>query len=70
MPKLKTHKGAAKRVKVTGTGKFMREAQFSGCSHILTKKSPKRIRKFRKQLVVDKTDTPRLKRLLPYAGGK
>jgi len=70
MPKLKTHKGAAKRVKVTGTGKFIREAQFSGCSHILTKKSPKRIRKFRKQLVVDKTDTRRLKRLLPYAGGK
>ena len=70
MSKLKTHKGAAKRVKVTGTGKFVREAQFSGCSHILTKKSPKRIRKFRKQLVVDKTDTPRLKRLLPYAGGK
>ena len=70
MPKLKTHKGAAKRVKVTGTGKFMREAQFSGCSHILTKKSPKRIRKFRRQLVADKTDTPRLKRLLPYAGGK
>jgi large subunit ribosomal protein L35 len=70
MPKLKTHKGAAKRVKVTGTGKFIREAQFSGCSHILTKKSPKRIRKFRKQLVVDKTDSPRLKRMLPYAGGK
>jgi large subunit ribosomal protein L35 len=70
MPKLKTHKGAAKRVKVTGTGLFVREAQFSGCSHILTKKSPKRIRKFRKQLVVDKTDSPRLKRMLPYAGGK
>jgi large subunit ribosomal protein L35 len=66
MPKLKTHKGAAKRVKITGTGKFMREAQFSGCSHILTKKSPKRIRKFRKQRVADKTDTPRLKRMLPY----
>lgn len=67
MPKLKTHKSAAKRVKVTGTGKFIREAQFSGCSHILTKKSPKRIRKFRKQLVVDKTDMPRLKRQMPYA---
>ena len=67
MPKLKSHKSAAKRVKVTGSGKFVREAQFSGCSHILTKKSPKRIRKFRKQLVVDKTDTPRLKRQLPYA---
>ncbi|MBC5805396.1 MAG: 50S ribosomal protein L35 [Candidatus Eremiobacter antarcticus] len=66
MPKLKTHRGAAKRVKQTGTGKFMRERQFSGCSHILTKKSPKRIRGFRKQVVVDKTDSPRLKRQLPY----
>lgn len=67
MPKLKTHRGAAKRVKITGTGKFIRERQFSGCSHILTKKSPKRIRKFRKQVVVGPTDTPRLKRQLPYA---
>jgi len=67
MPKLKTHRGTAKRVKLTGTGKFVRERQFSGCSHILTKKSPKRIRKFRKQVVVDATDTPRLKRQLPYA---
>jgi large subunit ribosomal protein L35 len=67
MPKLKTHKGAAKRVKVTGTGKFIRERQFSGCSHILTKKSSKRIRKFRKQTVADKTDVPRLKRQLPYS---
>ncbi|MDQ6824169.1 MAG: 50S ribosomal protein L35 [Candidatus Eremiobacteraeota bacterium] len=67
MPKLKTHRGTAKRVKVTGTGKFMRERQFSGCSHILTKKSPKRIRKFRKQVVADSTDTHRLKRRLPYA---
>lgn len=67
MPKLKTHKGAAKRVKVTGTGKFMHERQFSGTSHLLTKKSSKRIRKFRKQAVADKTDTPRLKRQLPYS---
>jgi large subunit ribosomal protein L35 len=66
MPKLKTHRGAAKRVKVTGTGKFVRERQFSGCSHILTKKSPKRIRKFRKQTITDPTDVPRLKRQLPY----
>lgn len=66
MPKLKTHKGAAKRVKVTGTGKFVRERQFSGCCHILTKKSPKRIRRFRKQVTVDKTDVPRLRRQLPY----
>ncbi|HXW76470.1 MAG TPA: 50S ribosomal protein L35 [Candidatus Eremiobacteraceae bacterium] len=67
MPKLKTHKGAAKRVKVTGTGKYVRERQFSGCSHILTKKCAKRIRKFRKQVVADSTDTPRLKRQLPYS---
>jgi large subunit ribosomal protein L35 len=67
MPKLKTHRGAAKRVKVTATGKFIRERQFSGCSHILTKKSPKRIRKFRKQVTTNPTDVPRLKRQLPYA---
>lgn len=67
MPKLKTHKGTAKRVKVTAHGKFVRERMFSGCSHILTKKSPKRVRKFRKQVVADATDTPRLRRNLPYA---
>jgi large subunit ribosomal protein L35 len=67
MAKLKTHRGAAKRVKVTARGKFVRERQFSGCSHILTKKPPKRIRRFRKQVVVDQTDVPRLRRQLPYA---
>ena len=54
-------------MKVTGTGKYVRERQFSGCSHILTKKSPKRVRKFRKQVVVDQTDTLKLKLHLPYA---
>ena len=67
MPKLKTHKGTAKRVKVTGTGKYMHERQFSGTSHILTKKSPKRIRKFRKRVAASSADTPRIKRQLPYA---
>ena len=67
MPKLKTHRSTAKRVKVTGTGKFVRERQFSGCAHILTKKSPKRIRKFRKQQLVDKTDTLKVKLHMPYA---
>ena len=66
MPKLKTHKGTAKRTKVTANGKFLRERMFSGCSHILTKKSPKRVRKFRKQVVTHPTDTPRVKRRLPY----
>ena len=54
-------------MKVTGTGKYVRERQFSGCSHILTKKPAKRIRRFRKQVVADKTDTARLKRQLPYS---
>jgi large subunit ribosomal protein L35 len=67
MPKLKTHRGTAKRVKVTGTGKFVRERQFSGCSHILTKKSPRRIRRFRKQTLVDKTDVNKVAKRLPYA---
>lgn len=67
MPKLKTHKGTAKRVKVTGTKKFMRERQFSGTSHMLTKKSPKRIRKFRKQVEADRTASNKLKYRLPYA---
>ena len=45
MPKMKTHKGTAKRFRRTGTGKIMRAKAFK--SHILTKKSPKRIRGFR-----------------------
>ena len=44
MPKMKTHKGTAKRFRVTGSGKIMRAKAFK--SHIKTKKSPKRIRNF------------------------
>ncbi len=47
MPKMKTHKGTAKRFRKTGTGKLMRAKAFK--SHILTKKSPKRIRGFRQE---------------------
>ena len=47
MPKMKTHKGSAKRFRRTGTGKIMHAHTFK--SHILTKKSPKRIRRFRKE---------------------
>lgn len=47
MPKMKTHKGSAKRFRRTGTGKIMRAKAFK--SHILTKKSQKRIRGFRKE---------------------
>lgn len=50
MPKMKTHKGSAKRFRKTGTGKIMRAKAFK--SHILTKKSQKRIRGFRKETVL------------------
>ena len=54
MPKMKTHKGTAKRFRRTGTGKIMRGKAFK--SHILTKKSPKRIRGFRKETVIADAD--------------
>ncbi|MBE0476919.1 MAG: 50S ribosomal protein L35 [Coriobacteriia bacterium] len=62
MPKMKTHKGSAKRFKLTGTGKIRRGNAFS--SHILTKKSPKRKRGFRQDSFVAPADEPRVKRLL------
>ncbi|EPD78203.1 MULTISPECIES: 50S ribosomal protein L35 [Atopobiaceae] len=55
MPKMKTHKGSAKRFRRTGTGKIMRAKAFK--SHILTKKSQKRIRGFRKEAVLSAADT-------------
>ena len=54
MPKMKTHRGMAKRVRKTGTGKLMRAKAFK--SHILTKKSPKRKRNFRHETEVAKAD--------------
>lgn len=47
MPKMKTHKGTAKRFRTTGSGKIMRGKAFK--SHIMTKKSQKRKRNFRKE---------------------
>lgn len=64
MPKMKTHRGAAKRFKVTGTGKLKRYKAFT--SHILTKKSAKRKRNLRKGAIVTKGDQSRMKQLLPY----
>ena len=55
MPKMKTHKGSAKRFRRTGTGKIMRAKAFK--SHILTKKWRKRIRDFRKEAVLSAADT-------------
>jgi len=54
MPKMKTHRGSAKRFRVTGSGKIMRAKAFK--SHILTKKSPKRKRNFRKETELAKAD--------------
>jgi len=63
MPKMKTHKGAAKRFRVTGTGKVRRLKAFK--SHILTKKSPKRKRNLRRAAIVKTPGEARnLKRLI------
>ena len=62
MPKMKTHRGMAKRVRKTGTGKLMRAKAFK--SHILTKKSPKRKRNFRHETEVAKADTKVVERQL------
>ena len=54
MPKMKTHRGSAKRFRVTGSGKIVRAKAYK--SHILTKKSPKRKRNFRKETVIADAD--------------
>jgi large subunit ribosomal protein L35 len=64
MPKLKTHKGAAKRFKRTGSGKIARRKAFA--RHILTSKSPSRKRRLGSSVVVDKTNQPALEVMLPY----
>ena len=64
MPKLKTHKGASKRFKKTGTGLVVRSHAFS--RHILTSKARKRKNKLGTQVVADKSDQAVLKRMIPY----
>ena len=64
MPKLKTHRGAAKRFKVTGSGKIVRASAFK--RHILTSKSTKRKRSLRKAALVSDGDQMKLERMLPY----
>lgn len=64
MPKLKTSRAAAKRFKVTGTGKLMRMK--AGKQHILTKKSNKRKRNLRKATVMDPSNEKNMKKILPY----
>ncbi len=64
MPKMKTKRSAAKRLKATGTGRLMRNRSWK--RHKLEAKPPKRKRRLRKAILVAKVDEPRLKRLVPY----
>jgi large subunit ribosomal protein L35 len=64
MPKLKTHSGAAKRFKKTGTGKVKRGHAFA--RHILTSKDSKKKRHMDKDTIMDKADTKKVKRMIPY----
>jgi len=65
MPKMKTHRGAAKRFKKTASGKIKRGQAFK--SHILTKKASGRKRELDKGAYVSKADHKRVSRMIPYA---
>ena len=64
MPKLKTHKGAAKRFRITATGKV--KCGHAYARHLLTSKTPKRKRNLDIDVMVSEADTPLVKRMLPY----
>ena len=64
MPKMKTNKSAAKRFKVSGTGRVRRPK--AGGNHLLQEKSRKRLRRLRKNDMVNKTLERHIKRLIPY----
>jgi large subunit ribosomal protein L35 len=64
MPKLKTHKGAAKRFKKTGTGKIMRQNSMK--RHILTSKSRSRKRRLRMEQEVSPANIQAVRDMLPY----
>jgi large subunit ribosomal protein L35 len=64
MPKLKSHRGAAKRFKKTASGKFKRGHAFG--AHILTSKDRSRKRKLKGTTMVSAQDTAKLRRMLPY----
>ena len=63
MPKIKTHKGTAKRIKITGKGKLKKQTAFR--SHLREKKSSKRKRKYSKLENINKHDIKKIKKLLP-----
>ena len=64
MPKMKTSRAAAKRFKVTGTGKLKRNKAYK--RHLLTKKTTKTKRHLRKATMTDETNVKNMKKILPY----
>ncbi len=64
MPKIKTNKAAAKRFKLTGTGKLKRNKAYK--RHILTKKTTKTKRNLRKAAMTDQSNVKNMKKILPY----
>jgi large subunit ribosomal protein L35 len=64
VPKIKTHRGAAKRFKITGTGKIKRSRAYK--SHLLTGKPSKRTKRLRTSTLVSDSEYVKMKRLLPY----
>jgi large subunit ribosomal protein L35 len=65
MPKIKTHKGTAKRFQLSGSGKVMQTKGMK--SHLRRRKSARTSRQFDEMLVTNKTNVKRIKRLMPYA---
>ncbi|MBI2891688.1 MAG: 50S ribosomal protein L35 [Nitrospirae bacterium] len=65
MPKMKTHRGAKKRFRATGTGRLKRDHAYT--SHIFSGKTRKTKRHHRSSAIVSERDEARMKRLLPYA---
>ncbi|MBF0260239.1 MAG: 50S ribosomal protein L35 [Magnetococcales bacterium] len=64
MPKIKTHRGAAKRFSATGTGKLKRNHAFK--RHILTKKAPKNKRNMCGTCLMSPADAPAVRQMMPY----
>jgi large subunit ribosomal protein L35 len=64
MPKMKTNRAAAKRFRITGTGRVRRSK--SGLNHMMQEKSKKRLRRLRKNDMVEHALENRVKLLLPY----
>lgn len=64
MPKMKTNRAAAKRFRVTGSGKIRRAT--AGKQHLMRGKSANRLRRLKKNSIVDDSDAKRVARLIPY----